>query len=81
MATPYSVIGLSVSERARRTATKLGQMKRWHPAADHTELEQDTLAARLDVVLVRLRDEYPGVILRPEQLDHVADVLTGRALA
>lgn len=81
MATPFSVVDLSVSERARRTATKLGQMKRWHPDADHTELTQDTLSARLDVVLVRLRDEYPGVTLRAEQLAHVTDVLTRQALA
>lgn len=74
-AEPYA--HLLASDRAQRAAARLGQMKRWHPEQDVTELEQNVLAARLDVAVLRLLAQYPGVTLRPEQADATRALLTG----
>lgn len=68
---------LLAADRARRTAARLGQVKRWHPTDPNLpSIEQDTLAARIEVAVRRLRDEYPGAVLRTEQVEYLKSVMS-----
>ncbi|WP_145940830.1 hypothetical protein [Corynebacterium glyciniphilum] len=75
--TPVSPAG----RRAKELASRLGQLRRWHPDTDHFAVEQDVVAARLDVALDQIMSDYNVAALRPEQVAYFVDRLLGRVVS
>lgn len=72
--TPVSPAG----RRAKELASRLGQLRRWHPDTDHTVVEQNVVAARIDVAVDQIMSDYDVDALRPEQVAYFVDRLLGR---
>lgn len=49
--------------------------RRHHPDSDHTPLVQDLIEATAGYRFQSIRDQYPGVDLRPEQVQDLLEVL------
>lgn len=64
----------------RSAAARLHMMKLTQPDRDHLDLRQDAVTERAGYAVAKLLRQYDVETLRHDQVAHLVDVLTGRAV-